>query len=188
MKKLSRCCLYFLLALLLTGLNACGFSDPVPETSGGTPDASLPGEGEEMGTSEEEEQGESMLMYLIINGQRQAVTLAENPAVTALIQKLREGDLTLLVNDYGGFEKVGSLGFSLPRSDERLVTRAGDVILYQGTQLVLFYGSNTWSYTRLGRIEGLSQRELQAFLGAGQGQVQVTLSLNGLQNAAQSNS
>ncbi len=76
---------------------------------------------------------------------------------------------------YGGFEQVGSLGASLPRSDTRITTQAGDIVLYAGDQIVVFYGSNTWAYTRLGRITDLSPEELAALLG--KGDVSLTLSL-----------
>lgn len=105
------------------------------------------------------------------------MTLAESEAAAALVQRLEEGAVTCTADDYGGFEKVGSLGFSLPRSDERLTAEAGDVMLYRGDQLVLFYGSNTYSYTRLGRFEGYSAAELRTLLCAGQGSVPVTLRL-----------
>ena len=90
---------------------------------------------------------------------------------------LQEGDITYEAHDYGGFEKVGALGRSLPTSDTQTTTQAGDVILYNGNQIVLFYGSNSWSYTRLGHMEYSSQAELESFLKAGQGNVTVKLSL-----------
>ena len=84
---------------------------------------------------------------------------------------------TIQAENYGGFEKVGDLGFTLPRDDLRIQAQPGDVSLYQGRQIVLFYGSNTFSYTRLGRIEGLALQQLEDFLCAGRGSVSVTLSL-----------
>ncbi|MBD5092480.1 MAG: hypothetical protein HDT36_03765 [Clostridiales bacterium] len=116
-------------------------------------------------------------MYLTINGNRIEVTLAKNSSVDALVEILKKGDVTYTANDYGGFEKVGSLGHTLPTNNSQITTQAGDVILYSGNQIVLFYGSNSWSYTRLGRINGYSVSELKALLGAGKGAVQVTISL-----------
>ena len=75
---------------------------------------------------------------------------------------------------YGGFEQVGSLGMSLPRNDTRLTTQPGDVILYSGNQMVVFYGSNTWAYTRLGRITDKTTEELTELLS--NGNVIITLS------------
>ena len=126
----------------------------------------------------EEEKKEITAMYLTINGNELEVTLAKNSAVEALVEKLKNGDITYTANDYGGFEKVGGLGFSLPTENTQITTQAGDVILYSGNQIVLFYGSNSWSYTRLGKINGYSVFELSSLLGAGKGSVQVTISLN----------
>ena len=93
------------------------------------------------------------------------------------VASLREASITYEANDYGGFEKVGSLGRTLPTSDTQITTQAGDVILYSGNQIVLFYGSNTWSYTRLGKMQYESLDELKSFLKAGEGNISVTLSL-----------
>ncbi len=116
-------------------------------------------------------------MYLYINGNKLKVTLAENAAVDALIEILNQGDITYTASDYGGFEKVGSLGHSLPSDNSQITTQSGDVILYSGNQVVLFYGSNTWSYTRLGKIEGYREDELRTLLSAGEGDIQVKISL-----------
>ena len=116
-------------------------------------------------------------MYLTINSNKLKVTLDKNSSVDELVTILKEGNITYTADDYGGFEKVGSLGRSLTRNDSQITTSPGDVILYSGNQIVLFYGSNSWSYTRLGRIEGYSASELSTLLGAGQGKVQVVISL-----------
>ena len=128
-------------------------------------------------TSTETEQKEIMKMYITINGNKLKVTLADNAAAEALAEKLKKGDITYSADDYGGFEKVGSLEFSLPADDTEITTQSGDVILYSGDHIVLFYGSNTWSYTRLGTIDGYTSSELRTLLGAGKGNVQVVLSL-----------
>ena len=75
--------------------------------------------------------------------------------------------LTISMSMYGGFEQVGSIGSSLPRNDVQTTTSAGDIVLYSGSQIVIFYGSNSWAYTRLGRIQGLSANELDELLGNG---------------------
>ena len=69
--------------------------------------------------------------------------------------------------EYGGFEKVGELGFSLPASDENINTEPGDIVLYQGDKVSLFYGSHSWSYTKLGKIDNISSNELKEVLGPG---------------------
>ena len=117
-------------------------------------------------------------LYITIDGKTLSVELVDNAATQTLVAALQEGDITYEARDYGGFEKVGALGRSLPTSDTQTTTQAGDVILYSGNQIVLFYGSNSWSYTRLGRMEYSSQAELESFLKAGQGNVMVKLSLS----------
>ncbi|MBQ2200254.1 MAG: hypothetical protein IIT55_05055 [Bacteroidaceae bacterium] len=117
-------------------------------------------------------------LYITIDGKTLPVVLVDNAATQALVAALQEGDITYEAHDYGGFEKVGALGRSLPTSNTQITTQAGDVILYSGNQIVLFYGSNSWSYTRLGRMEYASQAELESFLKAGQGNVTVKLSLS----------
>lgn len=116
-------------------------------------------------------------LYITIDGKTLSVELVDNAATQTLVAALKEGDITYEAHDYGGFEKVGVLGRSLPTNDTQTTTQAGDVILYSGNQIVLFYGSNSWSYTRLGRMEYSSQAELESFLKAGQGNVMVKLSL-----------
>ena len=117
-------------------------------------------------------------MYITIDGKTLPVTMVDNAATQTLMAALQEDDITYEAHDYGGFEKVGALGRSLPSSDTQITTQAGDVILYNDNQIVLFYGSNSWSYTRLGHIEYTSQEELESFLKAGQGNITVKLSLS----------
>ena len=114
---------------------------------------------------------------ITIDGKTMPIQLVDNVATQALVAALQESPITYEADDYGGFEKVGALGHSLPTSNSQLTTEAGDVILYNGNQIVLFYGSNSWSYTRLGHINYSSLNELKAFLKAGQGRISVTLSV-----------
>lgn len=117
-----------------------------------------------------------MKLNITIDGKTLPVILVENEATRTLVAALQESPITYEADDYGGFEKVGALGRSLPTSDQQITTEAGDVILYSGNQIVLFYGSNTWNYTRLGRIQYTTLDELKSFLKAGQGRISVTLS------------
>lgn len=112
--------------------------------------------------------------YLTVEGATFPATFADNQGAEALADLLTDGPLTLSLEDYGGFEKVGSLGQSLPTSNTHMSTQSGDIVLYQGNQIVLFYGSNAWSYTRLGQVTDLTgwQEAL------GHGDVTVTLSLS----------
>ena len=116
-------------------------------------------------------------MNITIDGQTQSASLEDNAATRALVEKLKKAPVTVTLNSSGGFEIWGTLGFSLPTSDQRITAQPGDVILYNGSNICLFYGSNSWSYTRLGRIDGLSESELRTFLKAGKSNINVTLSL-----------
>ena len=118
-----------------------------------------------------------MKINITIEGKTMPVNLVDNEATRTLVAALQELPITYEADDYGGFEKVGYLGCSLPTNNQQITTEAGDVILYSGNQIVLFYGSNSWSYTRLGRIEYSSIDELKSFLKAGQGRVSVKLSV-----------
>ena len=94
------------------------------------------------------------------------VELENNSAAQELIKELEKGNITVNATEYGGFEKVGELGFSLPTSDENINTEPGDIVLYQGDKISLFYGSHSWSYTKLGKIDN-SSNELKEVLGPG---------------------
>ncbi len=141
-------------ALLMMG---CGTASEQPAASGNT------GSGEDV----------AMKMNIAVNDSSFTATLAENAAVDALVDWMEEGPITLELSDYAGFEKVGPLGRSLPASDSQTTTQAGDIVLYQSNQIVLFYGSNSWSYTQLGSIDDLTGWED----ALGSGDVTVTLSL-----------
>ena len=111
---------------------------------------------------------ESMDMIKIkVNNNVLEVNLEDNEATRSLVEKLKNGDISVNANEYGGFEKVGNLGFSLPRNDESITTSAGDIVLYQGNQISLFYNSNSWSYTKLGRATNVNGDELKDILGSG---------------------
>ena len=115
-------------------------------------------------------------MNITINGKTVSCQLVENSSTRALLAQLEKGNITYEADDYGNFEKVGYIGFNLPQNNESITTTAGDVILYQGNNICLYYGSNSWSFTRLGKIEGMSKDEIKTFLNAGEGSVKVTLS------------
>lgn len=116
-------------------------------------------------------------MYITLDGQTQSVTLEDNAATKALVNQLQQAPVTVTLNSSGGFEIWGPLGFSLPTSNQQTTAQPGDVILYNGSNICIFYGSNSWSYTRLGKIDGLSENELHTFLKAGESNISVTLSL-----------
>ena len=102
-------------------------------------------------------------------------TLVDNSSVAALKEALAEGPITINMRDYGSMEKVGPLGMDLPRNDTQITTEAGDIILYQGSALVIYYAPNSWNFTRLGKINNVTAEELREILG--DGNVTITLSL-----------
>jgi len=100
-----------------------------------------------------------------INDETFDVKLENNSATQELIKTLEKGNVTVNATEYGGFEKVGDLGFSLPTSDEQVTTAPGDIVLYQGNQVSIFYESHSWSYTKLGKIQNVTG--LKDVLGSG---------------------
>ena len=117
-------------------------------------------------------------IYITIDGKTQSVTLVENAATQALVEKLQQAPVSITLSSSGGFEIWWPLGFSLPENDQQTTAQPGDVILYNGSNLCLFYGTNSWSYTHLGKIDGLSESELRTFLKAGESNIGVVLSLD----------
>jgi hypothetical protein len=112
-----------------------------------------------------------------VSGKTLPVKIEDNVATRALVEALAETSITYEADDYGGFEKVGALGRTLPSDNKQISTSAGDVVLYNSSNIVLFYGSNSWSYTRIGKIQYGTLDELESFLKAGSGKISVTLSL-----------
>ena len=104
-----------------------------------------------------------------------SVEWEKNDSVEALRELTRKSPLTISLSMYGGFEQVGSIGQDLPRDDVQTTTNAGDIVLYSGNQIVIFYGSNSWAYTRLGHITDQDAAGMQLLLG--QGDVSITLTL-----------
>ena len=130
-------------------------------------------ESQETESQQVEEENSEMQMNVQVGGSTFTATLEENEAVNELVKMMEQGPVTIQMSDYSGFEKVGSLGTSLPASNRQTTTRAGDIVLYQGNQIVIFYGSNSWNYTRLGHIDDLTGWEE----ALGSGEVTVTFSL-----------
>lgn len=157
--------------------------DSIPEDN--TPQDSIPGDStgnitnDENQTNQEEkpENMESNQIRLTVNGRSFTATLEQNSSAEALKELLKDGDLSIRMDDYGDMEKVGSLGTSLPRNDRQITTRPGDMILYLGNSFTIYYDTNTWNFTRLGKLDGVSTREEVLNLLGGKGEVTVTLSL-----------
>ena len=112
-------------------------------------------------------------MKITVGNYELQATLADNSSAEEWKELLSQGPITVEMEDYGGFEKVGPLGTTLTRNDQQITTEPGDVILYQGNQITIYYGTNSWSFTRLAKID--DPTDLQAKLG--DGTVQVTFSL-----------
>lgn len=116
-----------------------------------------------------------MEITIDVNGNKLTAALADSTAAKEFAEKLKSGSVTVTLNEYGGFEKVGDLPWSLTKSDKQVSTEPGDIMLYQGDQMTIFYNSNSWSYTKLGSIENTTQEELESLFG--EGDITVTLSL-----------
>ena len=89
-----------------------------------------------------------------------SATLADNSSAVAFYELLKKGPLKVDMRDYGSFEKVGPLGTTLPRNDTQITTTAGDIILYQGNQITIYYDTNSWNFTRLGKVDGAAVFEI----------------------------
>ena len=114
-----------------------------------------------------EQPAEERQLKMLLGETKVGVEWQDNDAVAALKELVKTKPLTIRMSMYGGFEQVGPIGKTLPRNDRKMTTGAGDIVLYSGDQIVVFYGSNTWSYTRLGRITGKTKAELKDLLGSG---------------------
>ena len=113
---------------------------------------------------EEENMNADNIINLKIWNKTLDVTLEENSATKALIEKLHEWDVVVNAHEYWWFEKVGNLWFDLPRADKQITTEPGDIVLYQWNQISLFYESNSWSYTKLWKVQMISKDELKEIL------------------------
>ena len=159
---------------LMFVLAACGTANPAQSSSS----ASTSEEGSAQAGSDAAQEPETALeetdmkLNVEVNGTTFTATLENNAAVEAFMEMMREAPVVIEMRDYSGFEKVGSLGASLPTSNSQTTTQAGDIVLYNGNQIVIFYGSNSWSYTRLGKIDDLTGWEE----ALGSGDVTVTFS------------
>ena len=129
---------------------------------------------EETQAEEQPQEEQNMTLRMTIGSTPVAVSWEDNEAVQALKELCRNQPLTIQMSMYGGFEQVGSIGTNLPANDVQTTTSAGDIVLYSGNQMVVFYGSNTWAYTRLGHITDKTNEELTQLLS--NGNVTVTLS------------
>ena len=127
---------------------------------------------EDNGASEETEEE---AMKMTIGSTPVSVKWEDNESVNFLKELCRDQTLTISMSMYDGFEQVGSIGTDIPRNDVQTTTSSGDIVLYSGNQLVVFYGSNSWAYTRLGHITDKTPQEMTDLLSGGN--VTITLSI-----------
>lgn len=145
--------LILLIFLFAACLSSCNSARPTTNETG-----SSTNENQESENESNEDENE-MKLKLEIKDYEFYVTLEENDASHELVEMARNEQITVNFEDYGGFEKVGPLGRSLTTDNTRITTKPGDIVLYQGNQIVVFYGSNTWSYTMLGHVDDLTYWE-----------------------------
>ena len=173
MRKIFLVAAWMSMALMLTacsGNTDAGVSKDVAEVQienvVDSPKNSEPAAEDDNSENEEEkEERTEMKMNVQVGDYTFTATLEDNAAVEELLAMMKEGPVTISMNDYSGFEKVGSLGRNLTTSDEQITTAAGDIVLYNGNNIVMFYGSNSWSYTGIGKIDDLS--DWKKALGSG---------------------
>ena len=117
-------------------------------------------------------------LYLTIGGVTKTATLVNNTSTEALVEQLKNGDITYEAHDYGNFEKVGPLGYTFPQNNEQINTLPGDLILYQGSNLCIYYDTNSWNFTRIGKLDNMTQADIKTWVNAGGDNVSVTLSIS----------
>ena len=117
-------------------------------------------------------------LYITIGGVTKTATLVSNSSTEALVAQLQKGNITYEAHDYGNFEKVGSLGYTFPENNEQINTVPGDLILYQGENLCIYYDTNSWNFTRIGKLDNMTQANIKTWVNAGGGNVNVTLSVS----------
>ena len=159
-----------LLSCFILSLSACE-KLPVPPEQEELQNKKQP---EDNGQQNGNENTQTMTMEITAGGKTITATLADNATAKALAEKLKSGSVTVEMKA-NGFEHYGLLGFSLERHDEQISAVSGDIMLYHGNNICVFYGNNSWSYTPLGKVDGKTADELKAFFGTGT--VSVTYSL-----------
>lgn len=166
----------FMAFVLVIAVTACGNKNQTDKMDSAVPEGSQQTENEQAGEQEKsirvasdgaqtqtddsgnkaETEDRNKKMNVEIGSKFFTATLEDNVATRELVKRMEKGPIPIDMDDYSGFEKVGSLGKSLPTDNQQMTTQAGDIVLYNGNQIVLFYGSNSWDYTKIGRIDDLS--------------------------------
>lgn len=166
-----------IVAVFAICLSGCGENreNDVGQTQGSQKEQTVQVQDSQQEWAESTVSGEEGELKIQVGKRVLTADLVSNSSSQALKEALTEKPITIDMQDYGDFEKVGSLGMDLPTNDEQITTEAGDLILYQGNSFVIYYNTNSWNFTRLGKINGVSAEELKDILG--NGDVTVTLSL-----------
>lgn len=159
---MKRTIIFLISLIIISTLVACGKSNNTPTPTTGEPSTTITTPSDDNSTAKEDET-DYMKLTLKINDIEVDVIWTDNDSVRALKNLAKDG-LTINMSKYGGFKQVGSIGSTLPSADTRITTNPGDIVLYSSNQIVLFFDSNTWSYTKLGHIN-LSKSELTDLLG-----------------------
>lgn len=144
MKKMIR---FIMVLAMIMGITACGNTAQLSEKDRASTERT---------NTEKTEDITAMKMNVTIGEQSFTAVLEDNAAAHEFVEMMEEEPISIDMDDYSGFEKVGSLGKSLTADNQQMTTQAGDIVLYSGNQIVMFYGSNSWDYTRIGRVEDLS--------------------------------
>ena len=118
---------------------------------------------------------ESKKIKISANNNEFTATLSNNSSGESFYNFLKKGPLTIDMSDYGNFEKVGDLPQKFPTNDKQIKTKPGDIILYLGDKITIYYGSNSWNFTLLGRIDNCENIDLKKALG--KGNINVTFSV-----------
>lgn len=171
-------CMLLLLAALFT-ITACGNSkeknNPDANPQNGMTESEQPDTKSKETKEVKEQEAVKVKLRIQVGDTVFTATLAENSSVDALKELMADGALTLNMSDYADMEKGADLGVTLPQNNERMNTQAGDIILYQGRTFVIYYDTNSWSLTPIGKMDNVNAKELRETLGTGD--VTVTLSL-----------
>lgn len=180
MARLKRIATALLSVLLVFCLSACAPNEEAdkpetPESSNTVTDSAPSATVESAPSDVSEPDVENVKIEIIIGSAVLEATLTHNSSASAFAELLRQGDITVDMQDYGNFEKVGPLPQNLETNDEQITTQFGDIILYQGNRITIYYDTNSWNFTRLGKIDGVTQDELKSLLG--EGDVTVTFRL-----------
>lgn len=157
MKKI----LFILIAMILF-MAGCGAKPETTETN--EPQSQYDILSDEETSNSMTENNENTNLTLSVDGTPLRVKWENNSSVSALKELAADGNLTIKAHQYGGFEQVGSLPQRIESNDVHMTAEPGDIMLYSSNSVVVYYGTNTWSYTKLGHIENLSEAELQELL------------------------